>query len=125
VVRLRGILDRFLNAVGCMDACIVADDTLDNLPVPAWVGQTKVGGIDLNKPRMRRVAEAILAFVDIAGFTASDLAQRVRTYERGSGIRLRAAAHRVRSQETSRRIHGLQDWILTPLRAPYQTGYGP
>jgi hypothetical protein len=56
--------------------------TLDNLPLPASVGQTKVGGIDFNKPRMRQVAEAVLAMstspTSPAGFTASDLAQKVR-----------------------------------------------
>jgi len=53
VLRLRGILERFLNAVGCMDACFVSDDTLENLSQPAPVGQIKVGGIGLLKPRMR------------------------------------------------------------------------
>lgn len=80
VTRLHGILERFLNAVGCMDACFVADDTLENLPLPVRVGQTKVGGIDFNKSRMRRVAEAVLALsTSPAGFTASELAQQVRT----------------------------------------------
>jgi hypothetical protein len=79
VVRLRGILERFLNAVGCLDACFVADDTLETLPLPAQVGGTKVGGIDFNKPRMRRVAAAVLALsTSPAGFTASELAQKVR-----------------------------------------------
>ena len=79
VVRLRDILERFLNAVGCLDACFVADETLENLPVPTTVGQTKVGGIDFNKPRMRRVAEAVLALSTApTGFTASELAQKVR-----------------------------------------------
>jgi len=79
VTRLREILERFLNAIGCMDACMVADETLENLPLPAQVGQTKVGGIDFNKPRMRRVAEAVLALSTApAGFTASELAQKVR-----------------------------------------------
>jgi len=79
VARLRGILERFLNAVGCMGACFVADETLENLPLPSQVGRTKVGGIDFNKPRMRRVAEAVLALSPSpAGFTASDLAQKVR-----------------------------------------------
>jgi len=79
VVRLHGILERFLNALGCLDACFVADDTLENLPLPAQVGRTKVGGIDFNKPRMRRVAEAVLALsTSPAGFTASELAQKVR-----------------------------------------------
>jgi hypothetical protein len=62
-----------------MDACFVGDDTLENLPQPAQVGQTRVGGIDLNQPRMRRVAEAVLALSPTpAGFTASDLARPVR-----------------------------------------------
>ena len=91
VLRLRGILDRFLNAVGCMrnargtrvsrtvDGCFVADETLENLPLPTQVGQTKIGGIDFNKPRMRRVAEAVLALsTSPTGFTASDLAHKVR-----------------------------------------------
>ena len=79
VNRLREILERFLNAVGCMDACLVADETLENLPLPTQVGKTKVGGIDFNQPRMRRVAEAVLALsTSPAGFTASELAQKVR-----------------------------------------------
>ena len=79
VVRLRNILERFLNAVGCLDACFVADETLENLPLPTKVGQTKVGGIDFNKLRMRRVAEAVLALSTApTGFTASELAQKVR-----------------------------------------------
>ena len=41
------------------------------------VGWAKVDGIDLNKPRMRRVAEAILALSwRPEGFTSSDLDQR-------------------------------------------------
>ena len=40
VVRLRDIL----NAVGCLDACFVADETLENLLLATKVGQTKVGG---------------------------------------------------------------------------------
>jgi DNA-binding transcriptional ArsR family regulator len=79
VLRLRGILERFLNAVGCMNTCFVSDDLLEQLPEPTQVGETKVGGIDLNKLRMRRVAEAVLALsASPAGFTASDLARQVR-----------------------------------------------
>jgi hypothetical protein len=79
VHRLRAILERFLNAVGCINACFVSDDRLEKLPEPARIGQTRVGGIDLNKPRMRRVAESVLALsASPAGFTASDLARQVR-----------------------------------------------
>ena len=84
VIRLKGILERFLNAVGCINACFVSDETLEKLPEPAQIGQTRVGGIDLNQPRAqrapRRVAEAVVALsASPAGFTASDLAQQVRS----------------------------------------------
>lgn len=79
VARLQLILERFLDAVGCMNACFVSDDTLEKLPQPAQVGKTRVGGIDLNQSRMRRVAEAVLALsTSPTGFTASELAQKVR-----------------------------------------------
>ncbi len=61
VTRLKGILERFLNTVGCMNASFVSDETLEKLPEPAQIGHTRVGGIDLNKLRTRRVAEAVLA----------------------------------------------------------------
>jgi hypothetical protein len=78
VFRLKGILERFLNALGCINACFVSDETLEKLPQAARIGQTKVGGIDLNKPRIRGVAEAVLALsASPAGFTSSDLAQQV------------------------------------------------
>jgi hypothetical protein len=80
VIRLKGILERFLNTVGCMNACFVSDQTLERLPQPAQIGQTRVGGIDLNKPRMRRMAAAVLALsASPAGFTASDLVRQVHS----------------------------------------------
>src|ERR1700686_3987148 len=80
VGRLKGILERFLDAVGCINACFVSDEALEKLPQPAQIGKTKVGGIDLNKPRMRRVAEAVLALsASPAGFTASDLARQIHS----------------------------------------------
>ena len=48
-----------MNALSCMDQCFIADSMLDELPTPSRVGTTKVGGIDLNKPRMRSVVEAV------------------------------------------------------------------
>ena len=43
------------------------------------VGKTLVGGIDLNKARMRQVVEALIALSPSPnGFTASDVAVRVR-----------------------------------------------
>jgi len=49
---------------------------------PSSVGKIKVGGIDLNKARMRWVAEALIALCvspsESQGFTASELARQVR-----------------------------------------------
>jgi len=79
VLRLKAILERFLQALSCIDQCFIADDLLERLPAASQVGKTKVGGIDLNKPRMHLVAEAVIALsASPDGFTASDLAARVR-----------------------------------------------
>jgi hypothetical protein len=110
VGRLRGTLERFLDAVGCINACFVSDETLENLPLPAQLGQTKVGGIDLNKPRMRRVAEAVLALsASPVGFTASGLAGQVHTMtgQPESGYGARRAAYdikKLRAKGMVRRI---------------------
>jgi hypothetical protein len=83
VARLKEILERFMNALSWVDACFIADDTLERLPAASWVGKTKVGGIDFNKPRMRAVVNAVLALsASPAGFTASDLALKVRAMNR-------------------------------------------
>ena len=61
VFRLKSIVERFMNALSCIDPCFIAQETLEQLPAPVQVGKTKVGGIDFNKPRMRWVAQAVLA----------------------------------------------------------------
>ena len=79
VVALKSILKRFMEALSCIDQCFIADAMLEQLPTPSQVGKTKVGGIDLNKTRMRWVAEAVIALsTSPDGFTASALAARVR-----------------------------------------------
>jgi len=68
-----------MNALSCIDPCFIAQETLEQLPTPAQVGKTKVGGIDFNKPRMRWVAQAVLALSPSpGGFTAPQLAEQVR-----------------------------------------------
>jgi hypothetical protein len=70
-----------MNALCCIDQCFIADSMLDELPTPSRVGTTNVGGIDLNKPRMRWVVEAVIALclsVSPQGFTASEMARQVR-----------------------------------------------
>lgn len=83
VVEAKSILERFMDALSCIDQCFIADRMLEQLPAPSQVGKTKVGGIDLNKPRMRWVVEALIALSPSpGGFTASELASQVRALSR-------------------------------------------
>jgi hypothetical protein len=52
VVQAKSILERFMEALSCIDQCYIADRMLEQLPAPSQVGKTKVGGIDFNKSRM-------------------------------------------------------------------------
>src|ERR1700730_10350286 len=79
VSRLKAMLERFADALRCIDQCFIADEMLEHLPLASQVGKTLVGGIDLNKARMRQVVEALIALSPSPnGFTASDVAVRVR-----------------------------------------------
>jgi len=79
IVLLKGILERFLKVLRGVDVAFIDDMKLDTWPLASKVGQTRVGGLDVNRPRMRAVMEAVLGFsVNPQGFTASDLAGRVK-----------------------------------------------
>jgi hypothetical protein len=85
VVQAKSILERFMEALSCIDQCFIADRMLEQLPTPSQVVKTKVGGIDLNKPRMRRVVEAVIALSPSPnGFTASQLAGQVQALSKQS-----------------------------------------
>ena len=80
VTRLQQILWQFLNNVYAMDAAFISDATLDELPHPSQVGKTRVGGIDVNKPRTRAVLAAALSLAcSPDGFTARQFAATVQS----------------------------------------------
>jgi hypothetical protein len=125
VVEAKGILERFMNALSCIDQCFIADRMLEQLPAPSQVGKTKVGGIDLNKPRMCWVIEALIALSPLpGGFTASELARQVRTLSRQSEAEYgpRRAAYdlkKLRGKKVVQRIGQTQRYESLPkgLRA--------
>jgi hypothetical protein len=86
VFRLKALLERFADALSCIDQCFIADDLLEHLPLASQVGKTLVGGIDLNKARMRYVVEALIALSPANGFTVSDVAARVRLLSKQSPL---------------------------------------
>jgi len=78
VCRLAAMTERFCTALDCVDASFVADGTLDDLPLPSTIGAARVGGIDLNKPRMRDALKAVVALAaSPTGFTVADFAAKV------------------------------------------------
>jgi hypothetical protein len=125
VRRLKGMLERFMQALSCVDQCFIGDEMLERLPLASRVGKSKVGGIDLNKPRLRQVAAAVVALsASPDGFTASALADQVR----GSGDKSlsaygpRQAAYdlkKLRGQQIVQRIGSTRryDVVSSGLRA--------
>jgi hypothetical protein len=80
VTRLAGMVDRFTSMLDCVDVGFLPDGILDQLPAPSQIGATRVGGVDVNKPRTRTALAAILALaVAPDGFTVADLAAKVRS----------------------------------------------
>jgi hypothetical protein len=120
VGELKVILERFMQALSCIDQCFIPDDTLERLPEPSTVGKAKVGGIDVNKPRMRRVAEAVLALSwRPGGFTSSELADQVvqSNHEIQSGYSPRQAAYdlkKLRGKQMAERIGKTRHYQATP-----------
>jgi hypothetical protein len=125
VAALKGILKRFMDALSGIDQCFIADDLLERLPAASQVGNTKVGGIDLNQPRMCLVAQAVIALsASPDGFTASQLAARVRALGKHSQSQYgpRRAAYdlkKLRGKQIVRRIGHTRRYqpIPTGLRA--------
>jgi hypothetical protein len=125
VSRLKSVLERFADALSCIDQCFIADEMLEQLPTASRVGKTVVGGIDLNKARMRQVVESLIALSPSPnGFTASDVAARVRALSKQSPCQYgpRHAAYdlkKLRGKQIVRRIGHTRRYesLPTGLRA--------
>ena len=93
VSRLKSVQERFADALSCIDQCFIADEMLEELPAASRIGKTIVGGIDLNKARMRRVIEALLALSSSPnGFTASEVAAPGALTQQAKPITVRSLA---------------------------------
>jgi len=79
IALLMDILERFLKVLRGIDVSFIDNGRLDTWPLASKVGQTRVGGVDVNRPRMRAVMEGVIALsTHPRGFSASDLAGRVK-----------------------------------------------
>jgi DNA-binding transcriptional ArsR family regulator len=79
VEALMQILNRFLNVLRCMDVSLIHSGRIDTLDLSSKVGATKVGGVNINRPRMRAVMKAVIMLsANPNGFMASCIAEKVR-----------------------------------------------
>jgi hypothetical protein len=84
-VKLKGMLEQFLNNLHCLGLCFVSDDTLNHPPTPSQIGRTRVGGIDLNKPRIQAALAAVLTLSPSPkGFIVSEFAAKVQSITKQS-----------------------------------------
>ncbi len=86
-----------MTTLDCVDVAFVSVESLDQLPLPSRVGKVRVGGIDLNNPRMRAALSAVLVLCpspmgfgvarfrakvqSMTGQSEADYTQRHATYD--------------------------------------------
>ncbi len=79
VTRLAAMVERFTTMLDCVDIGFLPDQTLDQLPTPSTIGRTRVGGVDVNRPRIRNALAAVLALaIAPEGFTVGQFTETVR-----------------------------------------------
>lgn len=99
VTRLAGITERFTTMLDCVDIGFLPDGLLDQLPTPTQLGATRVGGVDLNKPRQRNALAAALALSAApGGFTVAEFTSKVHaiTGQAETDYSVRQAAYDLR-----------------------------
>ena len=82
-----------------MDTGFLGERILDELPTGVRLGATRVGGIDLNKPRMRDAPRAALALAPApSGFTVAEFTAKVHalTGHNHTGYSVRQAGYDLR-----------------------------
>jgi len=79
ILRLKDILNHFLQAVHRVDVSCIDVATWETLHTASQVGRMRVGGIDLNQARMQAVINAVISLAAAPqGFRSSDVAVKVR-----------------------------------------------
>ena len=79
LAKLEAMVVRFLEVVQAAHLSFIDGQQLDALAVPSVRGARRRAGVDLQKARMRAVAQAVIALAaQPEGFTAANLAERVQ-----------------------------------------------
>ena len=107
VTQLAGIVERFATALDCVDTGFIGDDILDELPTGTQLGATRVGGVDLNKPRLHDALRAALALAPAPnGFTVAEFTAKVHalTGHHHTGYSVRQAGYDLRKLRGKRLV---------------------
>jgi hypothetical protein len=126
---LKVMVERFLAILRGVDISFIDNGRLDHWPLPSKVGQTRVGGIDVNRPRMRAVMEGVIALsTHPRGFSASDLAGRIKEILGNSApdYHARQASYdlkKLRGKDLVRRIKHSQRYEVSPEGLRAMTGF--
>jgi hypothetical protein len=99
ITRLTAQLDRFANMLDCVDVGFLPEGTLDRLPTPSQVAATRIGGVDINIPRVRAALAAVLALaVAPQGFTVAQFTAQAQaiTGQTQDGYSTRQGAYDLR-----------------------------
>ena len=80
--RCQQMIVEFLGVVQAAHLSFLPAEQLDSLAMPTVRGQQRLAGVDIQKPRLRAVAQALIALAPQPdGFTAEQLAARVRSQQ--------------------------------------------
>jgi hypothetical protein len=117
LARLRRMVVEFLNVIQAAHLSFLDGRQLDTLAMPTVRGEKRVAGVDLQKPRMRAVAKAVVALAAAPeGFTARDLAVRVQQ-QRGRAM---AGYHDRKAAYDLRKLRGKALVERVPSRRRYR-----
>jgi hypothetical protein len=95
--RLKAMAGRFADTLDATSVGFLSDATLDQLPRPAQLGRTRLGGISLDSPRIRSVLAAVVALSPAPhGFTVADLAAKIHATTGHRDYTVRQAAYDLR-----------------------------
>ena len=97
--RLQKMIVEFLGVVQAAHLSFLDGQQMDALAAPSVRGERRMAGVDLQKPRMRAVAQAVVALAaQPGGFTSEQLAGRVQDQQGRSmaGYGARKAAYDLR-----------------------------
>jgi hypothetical protein len=119
--RSQQIIIEFLSAVQAAHLSFLPAEQLESLAMPTYRGQLRLAGVDIQKPRIRAVAQTLIALApQPSGFTAEQLAARVRSNQgrRLAKYNARKAAYDLRKFRGKKLVHRMSNTRRYRLSQP-------